>query len=77
MEAKDSLYQRLVDLADRKDQPKEEPPNTEQLELASGETDREKCIRLFGKENPTWNDLVDAGYHFVSGKKIVKNDDPD
>jgi hypothetical protein len=38
------------------------------------ETDREKCIRLFGKENPTWNDLVDAGYHFVSGRKIVKKE---
>lgn len=43
-----------------------------EIEVESVETDREKLIRLFGKENPTWNELVDAGYTFASGKKIVK-----
>lgn len=40
------------------------------------ETDKEKCIRLFGKENPTWNDLVDAGYSFASGDVITYSPPP-
>jgi hypothetical protein len=43
------------------------------LPVAPGETDKEKCIRLFGKENPSWNDLAAAGYTFASGRKIEKS----